>query len=80
MMTEHKLKFKVYHGGKFNRQSGCVYVGGDMHVYPDIYDFDCLSYLKIQDIAKKYGYNYSDHIYYKEPYKSLNINKALVIW
>jgi hypothetical protein len=70
-MAEHKLQFKVYHGGKFNRQSGCVYVGGDMHVYHEAYEFDCLSYFEIEGIVKKYGYKYGDHIYYKEPYKSL---------
>lgn len=70
-MDEHKLQFKVYHGGKFNRQSGCVYVGGDMHVYHEAYEFDCLSYFEIEGVVKKYGYKYGDHIYYKEPYKCL---------
>jgi hypothetical protein len=70
-MAGHNLLFKVYLGGKFNRKSGCIYLEGDNHVYPDAYDLDELSYLEIEKIVKTYGYNHGDLIYYKEPGKSL---------
>lgn len=57
---------------------GCNYVGGDISVYDEPYDSDCLSFIEVETIVKPYGYNVGDLVYYKEPEKSLNEGLRLI--
>lgn len=57
---------------------GCNYVGGDVSVYDEPYDSNCLSFIEVETIVKLYGYNVGDMVYYKEPEKSLNEGLSLI--
>ncbi|KAB1205801.1 Ubiquitin-conjugating enzyme E2 variant 1A [Morella rubra] len=68
----------VHYGGRFSRNFGCSYVGGDVSVYDEAYDVDCLSFFELEDIVKAYGYKPGDLIYYKQPGKTLDDGAVLV--
>ncbi|KAB1212170.1 hypothetical protein CJ030_MR5G001748 [Morella rubra] len=68
----------VHFGGRFDRQLGCNYIGGDISVYDEIYDPDCLSFIEVETIVKTYNYNVGDLIYYKELGKILDEGLRLV--
>jgi hypothetical protein len=72
IMFNECLMFEVHHGGRFNRENGVAYVGGDVTNYPDLYDKDELSFFVVETVVKCYGYSPSDIIYYIIPNKSLD--------
>ena len=51
-----KLGFEVSYGGRFDKSSGCNYVGGEVSVHGESYDPDNLSFFELEDICKEYGY------------------------
>jgi len=71
-MFNECLMFEVHHGGRFNRENGVAYVGGDVTNYPDLYDKDELSFFEVETVVKCYGYSPGDLIYYRIPNKSLD--------
>ncbi|KAB1209378.1 hypothetical protein CJ030_MR6G016519 [Morella rubra] len=77
-MSSEFLLFKVHYGGRFCRNFGCSYVGGDVSVYDEPYNPDCFSFFELEDIVKAYGYKPSDLIYYKQPEKTLDDGVVLV--
>ncbi|XP_062164888.1 uncharacterized protein LOC133871456 [Alnus glutinosa] len=72
IMFNECLMFEVHHGGRFNRENGVAYVGGDVTNYPDLYDKDELSFFDVETVVKCYGYSPGDLIYYRIPNKSLD--------
>jgi hypothetical protein len=66
------MMFEVHHGGQFNKEHRCTYVGGDVAHYPDPYDRDNVSFIEVGGIVKSYGYGHGDVIYYNIPNKSLD--------
>ncbi|GLT67649.1 hypothetical protein SLA2020_399410 [Shorea laevis] len=70
-MGSTNLVFEVRYGGRFDRHSGCEYVGGDVVVHHESYDPDKLSYFDLEAMLKEYGYNSGDLMYFKHPDKSL---------
>jgi hypothetical protein len=66
-----KLVFEVSYGGRFDRSSGCDYMGGNVCVHDESYDPDNLSFFELEDICKDYGYKAGDLMYFKEPDKTL---------
>ncbi|KAB1206956.1 hypothetical protein CJ030_MR7G008128 [Morella rubra] len=77
-MASEFFLFEVHFRGRFDRQLGCNYVGGDISVYDEPYEPDCLSFIEVETIVKTYGYKVGDLIYYKEPRKSLDEGLKLV--
>ncbi len=47
-MFNECLMFEVHHRGRFNRENGVAYVGGDVTNYPDLYDKDELSFFEVE--------------------------------
>jgi hypothetical protein len=78
IMAGEKVIFTVHHEGRFNRKKKCTYVGGKIGVYDDTYDLDCLSFIEIETIVKKFGYQPGDLIYYLQPSKSLDEGLVLL--
>lgn len=70
-MGSTNLVFEVRYGGRFDRNSGCEYVGGDVVVHHESYDPDKLSYIDLEAMLKEYGYKSGDLMYFKHPDKSL---------
>ncbi|KAB1203820.1 hypothetical protein CJ030_MR8G005086 [Morella rubra] len=70
--------FEVHYSGRFSRQFGCTYVGGDVDVYDEPYDLDCLSFFELEAIVKPFGYKAGDLVYYKQPTKNLDERLQLV--
>jgi hypothetical protein len=64
IMAGEEVIFMVHYRGRFNRKKKCTYVGGKIGVYDDTYDLDCLSFIEIKTIVKKFGYQPGDLIYY----------------
>jgi hypothetical protein len=60
----------VNYGGRFDRQDKCIYVIGKIGVLDETYDLDCLLFIEIERIVKKYGYQPGGLIYYLQPDKS----------
>jgi hypothetical protein len=77
-MVGEEVIFTVHYGGRFNRKHACTYVGGKIGVYDDTYDLDYLSFIKIETIVKKFGYQPGDLIYYLQPSKSLDDGLVLL--
>jgi hypothetical protein len=44
IMTNNDVIFRVHYGGWFDRRHKCTYVGGDIWLYDETYDLDCLSF------------------------------------
>jgi hypothetical protein len=63
---------EVHHKGRFNRENGVAYVGGDVTNYLDFNGRDELSFFEVETVIKCYGYSLGDLIYYKIPNKSLD--------
>jgi hypothetical protein len=70
--------FTVHYGGRFNIKYKCTYVGGKIGVFDDTYDLDCLSFIEIETIVTKFGYQPGDLIYYLQPNKSLDDGLVLL--
>ncbi|XP_059450972.1 uncharacterized protein LOC132181751 [Corylus avellana] len=68
-MGTSNLVFEVRYGGRFDRQFGWVYVGGEVVVHHESYDPDKLSYFELEDMLKEYGYGSGDLMYFKHPEK-----------
>ncbi|KAB8849522.1 hypothetical protein FH972_026766 [Carpinus fangiana] len=77
-MATDDVIFSVNYGGRFDRQDKCMYVGGKIGVFDETYDLDCLSFIEIERIVKKYGYQPCDLIYFLQPNKSLNDELVLL--
>jgi hypothetical protein len=77
-MATDDVIFLVNYGGRFDRQDKCMYVGGKIGVFDETYDLDCLSFIEIERIVKKYGYQPGDLIYYLQPDKSLDDGLVLL--
>ncbi|KAB1228152.1 hypothetical protein CJ030_MR2G000728 [Morella rubra] len=77
-MPPEFLVFEVHYGGRFSRHFGCSYVNGDVSMYNEPYDSNCLSFFELEDIVKPFGYKLGDLIYYKQPGKSLDNGAILV--
>jgi hypothetical protein len=77
-MAGKEVIFTVHYGGRFNRKHACTYVGGKIGVYDDTYDLDCLSFIEIETIVKKFGYQLGDLIYYLQPSKLLDDGLVLL--
>jgi len=43
-MVSNDVIFRVHHGSWFDRRYKCIYVGGDIGLYKESYDLDCLSF------------------------------------
>lgn len=77
-MPSEFLVFEVHYGGRFSSHFGCSYVNGDVSMYNEPYDSNCLSFFEMEDIVKPFGYKLGDLIYYKHPGKSLDNGAILV--
>jgi len=71
-MFNECLMLEVHHKGRFNRENGVAYVGGDVTNYLDFNGRDELSFFEVETVIKCYGYSLGDLIYYKIPNKSLD--------
>jgi len=63
-MTRREFVFEVHYGGHMDRRFMNTYVGGDVDVYTETIEHDKLSFSVVQGIAKNYGYQSGDLIYY----------------
>jgi hypothetical protein len=72
------LMFKVHHGGRFNKEHGVTYVGGDVAHYPNPYERDKISFIEVEGVVKTYRYGPGDLIYYNILTKSLDKGLRLV--
>jgi hypothetical protein len=70
-MSNSRLLFEIHYGGRFNRTTGCEYVGGELAVHKESVDPDELSFFELEAMCRPYGYNSGDLIYFQEPGKSL---------
>jgi hypothetical protein len=66
-MARREFVFEVHYGGHIDRQFMNTYVGGDIDVYTKAIEHDKLSFLVVHCIAKNYGYQSGDLIYYLLP-------------
>ena len=48
--------FRVHFGSRFDRWYKCTYVGGNIGLFDEPYDLDCLSFIKVETIVKKFEY------------------------
>jgi hypothetical protein len=71
-MVNNDVVFRVHFGGQFDRWHKFTYVGGDIGLNEETYDLDCQSFVEIETIVKKFGYQPGDLIYYREPGKELD--------
>ncbi|KAB1216001.1 hypothetical protein CJ030_MR4G024554 [Morella rubra] len=71
--------FGVHYSGWFSRQFGCTYVLGDVGMYDELYDLNCLSFFELEIVVKPFGYKAGDLIYYKQPTKNLDEGLQLVL-
>ncbi|KAB1213175.1 hypothetical protein CJ030_MR5G021753 [Morella rubra] len=72
------LLFEVHYSSRFGRNYECSYVGGDVSVYDELYDPNCLSFFELEDIVKTYRYKPGDLIPFKQPRKTLDDGVVLV--
>jgi hypothetical protein len=77
-MASEDVIFRVHFGGRFDRRFKCTYVGGDIGLFDEPYDLDCLSFIEIQRVVRKFGYQPGDLIYYREPDKELDDGLVLI--
>lgn len=77
-MASNDVIFRVHHGGGFDRRYKCIYVGGDIGLYEESYDLDRLSFFEIETVARKFGYQPGDLIYYREPNRDLDDGLVLL--
>jgi len=77
-MANNEVIFRVHYGGRFDRQYWCMSVGGNIGLYKESYDLDCLPFIEIEIVVKKFGYRPSDLVYYHEPYKELDDGLVLL--
>jgi hypothetical protein len=77
-MATDDVIFSINYGGRFDRLDKCMYIGGKIGVFDETYDLDCLSFIEIERIVKKYGYQPGDLIYYLQPDKSLDDGLVLL--
>jgi hypothetical protein len=77
-MASEDVIFRVHFGGRFDRRFKCTYVGGNIGLFDEPYDLDCLSFIEIEMIVRKFGYQPGDLIYYREPDKELDDGLVLI--
>jgi hypothetical protein len=77
-MENKDVIFRFHYRGRFDRRYKCTYVGGNIGLYEDTYDLDCLSFIEIETIVTKFGYQPGDLVYYREPGKELNDELVLL--
>jgi hypothetical protein len=77
-MANNEVIFRVHYGGRFDRRYRCTYVGGNVGLYEESYDLDRLSFIEIETVVKKFGYQPGDLVYYHEPYKELDDGLVLL--
>lgn len=77
-MANNEVIFRVHYGGWFDRRNRCTYVGGNVGLYEESHDLDCLSFIEIETVVKKFGYQPGDLVYYREPYKELDDRLVLL--
>jgi hypothetical protein len=52
-MANNDVIFRVHYGGRFDRRYKCTDVGGNIGLYEESYDLDCLSFIEIEIVVKK---------------------------
>jgi hypothetical protein len=72
------MSFLGFIMGRFDRRYKCTYVGGDIRLYEKTYDLDCLSFFEIETVVRKFGYQPSDLVYYRELGKELDDGLVLL--
>jgi hypothetical protein len=77
-MASNDVIFRVHYGGRFDRRHRCTYVGGNIGLYEEPYDLDCLSFFEIENVVKKFGYHPGDLVYYCEASKELEDGLVLL--
>jgi hypothetical protein len=77
-MTRREFVFEVHYGGHMDRRFMNTYVGGDVDVYTEAIEHDKLSFSVVLGIAKNYGYQSGDLIYYLLPGCTLHNGLKLV--
>jgi hypothetical protein len=50
-MRSDDVNFWVYFRSRFDRQYKCTYVGGDIGLFDESYDLDCLSFFEVEKIV-----------------------------
>ncbi|XP_059431573.1 histone chaperone cia1-like [Corylus avellana] len=78
IMAIDDVIFTVHYGVRFNRRYKCTYVGGKIGVFDEPYDLDCLSFIEIETIVKRFRYQLGDLIYYLQPDKELDDGLVLL--
>jgi hypothetical protein len=79
-MANNEVIFRVHYEGRFDRRYRCTYVGGNVGLYEESYDLDRLSFIEIETVVKKFGYQPVDLVYYREPYKELDDGLVLLTY
>jgi hypothetical protein len=59
-MANNDVIFRVHYKGRFDRRHRCTYVGGNIGLYEESYDLNCLSLIEIKTVVKKFGYRPGD--------------------
>jgi hypothetical protein len=77
-MANSEVIFKVHYGGRFDRRNKCTYVGGQIGLYEESYNLDCLSFFEIETVARKFGYQSGDLVYYRIPERELDDGLVLL--
>jgi hypothetical protein len=77
-MANNDVIFRVHYGGRFDRRYKCTYVGGQIGLYEESYDLDCLSFFEIETMARKFGYQPGDLVYYRIPERELDDGLVLL--
>jgi hypothetical protein len=77
-MGSANVIFMVHFGGRFDRPYKCTYVGGKIGLFDEPFDLDCLLFIEIETIVKKFRYQPGDLIYYCQPDKYLGDGLVLI--
>jgi len=77
-MAKNDVIFRAHYEGRFDRRNKCTYVGGQIGLYEESYDLDCLSFFKIEIVARKFGYQSGDLVYYQIPERELDDRLVLL--